>query len=114
MKTLKIDDNNNLILDKYGNIEVLTDIEAVCQDTKTMLGLCYGENPFNVDEGIDYDTDFIGNYNNENEDYLKSLVRSRLLNHSEILAIEKVELTKEQETIKINTTIKTIYGDANV
>lgn len=113
MKTIKLDKNNNVVLDKYGNIETLENIEALAQDVRTSLSMCYGENPFNTQQGIDYDNDFLG-VNSDNQDYLKSLIRTRLLENTEVLAIKKVDINKQNETLKIQTHLKTIYGDANV
>lgn len=59
MQTLQLDANNNLLVTEK-NLTVIDGIDACAQDTRTRVGLCRGENPYDVTEGADYFNELLG------------------------------------------------------
>lgn len=108
MKTLALDEHNNLKLNQNG-FYLKDGIEALSQDVRTRVGLCKGENPFNADEGIDFDNDMLGKMGGVN--YYKEALRNRILDYPEgIKNIDKVTLERGINKITLTAEINSDYG----
>ncbi len=109
MKTLKQDENNNIVIEN-GQPVFLYDGEACAQSIKNRIGLCIGENPFNINEGIDYFSDVLGSMGGKN--FIEESIRNRILNDTdnEVISVESVELTKDNKNISLEAKIHTIWG----
>lgn len=108
MQTLGIDENNNLILSQ-GNLRIKSGINALAQDVKTRIGLCKRENPFNKDEGIDFDNDMLGKMGGV--EYYKQALRNRILDNDDgITNINQIQLTRKLNSIELTAEISSSYG----
>lgn len=108
MQTLGIDENNNLMLNQNGLI-IKDKINAVAQDVKTRIGLCKGENPFNIQEGIDFDNDMLGKMGGIN--YYKEAIRNRIFdNPIGITNINRISLDRGLNNITLTAEIESEYG----
>ena len=86
MTTLQIDDKANLIA--VGNFSLLSDVEAVKQDIKTLLKLFKSEYPFDVRMGIDW-------YNlasQNNRQNIEIAITQRILEDSRVRAIQSINV----------------------
>ena len=113
MKTLQLDDNNNLVI-KQGALVVIDGIEACSQDTKTRIGLVRGENPYDTTEGADYYNELLGKMGGVN--YVREEIRKRILANDEIIGIKQMESEENRNThqLSITANIATIYGDVEL
>lgn len=112
MTTLGLDENNNLIISQ-GRLVVKEGLKALAQDTRTRLCMCKGENPYNKEEGIDFDNEMLGKFGGIN--YYKQAIRNRLLDHSEnITNINKITIEKEDDGLVITAEIESNLGSFTV
>lgn len=112
MQTLCLDENNNILVTQ-GNITVIDKADALAQDVKTRIGLCFGENPFNLLEGIDFDNQFLGK--KAGQTYYKQALRNRILEHPhDINQIESVDFSSKNDKISLTINIDSVYGAVNV
>ena len=107
MQGLMIDESNNLIIDKK-NLSIVSGVNNCAQDVKTRIGICKGENIFNSDEGIAFDEDILGKMGGI--EYIKDLIRNRILDSEEIETIQEFSLKHKNKQLEIETKISTIYG----
>ncbi|MCH5202384.1 MAG: hypothetical protein J1F17_04170 [Oscillospiraceae bacterium] len=108
MKTLACDENNNLIISQ-GSLQVKDGINALAQDIKTRIGLCARENPFDLEEGIDFDNEILGKAGGQN--YYKQAIRNRILdNPTDIDNIRDIQFTKDGDTANLLVEIESTYG----
>lgn len=107
MQTMKIDDNNNLVLTQ-GNLEIAEGVEACAQDTKTRIGICRGENPFNTGQGADFFNEFLGKMGGR--DYIRETIRNRILDNDEIVQVNSLDISHEKDKLIITSEISSIYG----
>lgn len=108
MSSLAIDENNNLMLEG-GNLFAKTDAEALAQDIKTRLGLCRGENPFDTDEGIDYDNDVLGKKAGQN--YYRQVIRNRILEDpTNIINVNEVRFSSQGDQVTLEAEIESVFG----
>lgn len=109
MRSLQIDDEGNLIISK-GSLSVVDGIKCLAQNIKTRLGLCLGENPFDLEEGIDYDNDVIGRL--AGKQYYEQIIRNRILADStDILGIRSINFSNNADIATVNVEIESAYGD---
>lgn len=107
MKTLQIDENNNLVM-VQGRITVIDGIEACAQDTRTRVGICKGENPYNTEQGADYFNEILGKIGGE--EYIRENIRSRILDNEEIVKINNMKVSRDKTTTSVTAEISSIYG----
>jgi hypothetical protein len=111
MKTLKLDKNNNLIISQK-NINVIDGIDACSQDCINRLGLIQGENPYNIDEGIDYFGEILGIIGNN--EYYKDVFTNRIKENEEITEVNNIEISKDNNELKVEISINSIYGNITI
>lgn len=107
MQTLKIDENNNVVVFQ-GNIQIIDGVEACAQDTKTRIGLCHGENPYNTGEGIDFFNNFLGKMGGQ--DYIREEIRQRIMANDEIVQVNSLDISHEKDKLIITSEISSVYG----
>lgn len=107
MQTLKLDDNNNLVLNQ-NSLVILDNIEACAQDTRTRIALFKGEDFTDTTRGISYFDNVLGVY--VGQDDIKNQIKKRILDNPEIYSINRITLTKQDNKIELNTEINSIYG----
>lgn len=108
MKTFKLDFNNNLIFGN--NFEMLSDSEALIQDTRTMLLMFQGENPFNTSEGINYYT--LASANNKED--IENAIIDRLKDNSRIKSVKNIQIDYSKGTLNLSCQIITQWGELDV
>lgn len=107
MQTLKLDENNNLVVFQ-GNLQVEEGVDACAQDTRTRIGLCRGENPYNTDDGADFFNEFLGKMGGR--DYVREVIRQRILDNEEIVQVNSLSLNTEKDKLVMTSEISSIYG----
>ena len=73
MTTLRLDENNNLIVGE--NFLTLSGIEALIQDVRTRLKMFLGEYPFDTSKGVDYVSLFQNNDKKEIENAILAEIK---------------------------------------
>ena len=113
MQTLKLDDDNNLVIADKGLV-VIDGVDACAQDTKTRIGLVRGENPYDKTEGADYYNELLGKMGGTA--YIREEISKRILANEEIVGIKRMTIEEDQRTQKTTLTanIATIYGDVQL
>lgn len=113
MQTLKLDDDNNLVIADKGLV-VIDGVDACAQDTKTRIGLVRGENPYDMTEGADYYNELLGKMGGTA--YIREEISKRILANEEIVGIKRMTIEEDQRTQKTTLTanIATIYGDVQL
>lgn len=112
MQTISLDNNNNIQLDIYGNIAFKNEAEALAQDIANSLSLCKGENPYNTEEGINYDDEVLGKY--FGMDFIEDQFRNRILKNEEVISVRSLQIQKQNDILNISSNINSIYGEVNV
>ncbi len=108
MKCLQIDENNNLVI-KQNQLTLVSDIQACAQSVKTRIGLYKGEDPQDLDRGIDFDNVVLGS--NISRDYVKDLIRQRILDTDDgIENISLLTIEKKENKLEIQAEIQSTYG----
>ena len=102
MKSIMLDEKNNIKI--YGNIETVNGINSVIQDCKTRLSMTNLENPFNLEEGIDY-LDYL---QRQDTNGMLIQIMKRIREDKRITNLN-IDMNKENGKLKIN--IETIYGN---
>lgn len=107
MQTLQLDANNNLLLTQ-NNMAVIDGVNACAQDTRTRVGICRGENPYDVTQGTDYFNELLGKMGGI--DYLRENIRLRIMDNDEITGVRSLTVDTDHDTATITANIDTIYG----
>lgn len=113
MQTLKLDDDNNLVIADKGLV-VIDGAEACAQDTKTRIGLVRGENPYDTTEGADYYNELLGKMGGTQ--YIRAEITKRILANDEIVGIKRmtIEEDRAKHQTLLTANIATIYGDVQL
>lgn len=111
MKTVYLDENNNLVL-KSGSLQLKNGINALAQDIKTRVGLCRGENRFDILEGIDYDNEMLGKFGGQ--EFYRQTIRNRIIGNPEVEGVREIEFQKSGTQLTVTAEIKSIYGDVKI
>ena len=107
MISLELDKDNNLVI-TGGNLSTVSGVTACAQDTRTRVGLCAGENPYDTTEGIDYFNEMLGKLGGM--DYIRERLRERILANPEITTINKLDIVSANGTTTVTADISTVYG----
>lgn len=104
-KSLKLDENNNLV---FGSNFVLCDgIESLTQDLKTKLDLWKGEFIYNLELGIDYKSLLLNN----NIDLLKSSIEDSINDDPRVKSVEITELEVKEGLWNLQAKVTTEEGE---
>ena len=107
------EDEKGIVIDDNGNIALLSGIEALAQDVQTRILFNQGENPFDLNEGINYQDDVLGKFGGN--EYIKNIYTQRIGESDEITSVQNVILSRgEAGVLNISADIDTIYGVTNV
>ena len=101
-----------MIIDNQGNISTIENVDALAQDLSTSLLLNQGENPFNTNEGINYDDNILGKMGGI--DYLKDQFLNRINENEEVVNVVNITIKNIDTTLQVETNINTIYGAINI
>lgn len=112
MKSLALDENNNLVV-KNGNLVIIDGIQALAQNIRTRIGMCARENPFNLNEGIDYDNDVLGKAGGAN--YYKQAIQNRILeNPIDIVDVQSVDFKQSGDVVSLTCNVLSKYGEVKL
>lgn len=111
MQTLKIDADNQLVVEQ-GGLKVINGIDAAAQDSRTRVGLYKGEDPFDVEKGIDFDSDLLGKMGGA--DYIRDLIAARITAGEDIESVGNVTLERDGNALNVTAEVDTIYGRINL
>lgn len=112
MQTIQLDQNNNIFLNNYGSMTILDGANALAQDIARNLSVCQGENPYNTEEGINYDNDVLGKL--LDEDFIKDQLRNRILENEEVISVGNINIQYSNQQLSITTDINSIYGSIKI
>lgn len=104
--------NERGIVVENGSIKMLSGVDAVARDVQSRILFNKGENPYDLQDGIDYDTDVFGKYGGE--EYLRNIYRDRIGDSPEITDVRNIQFTRRNGAINISAEVQTIYGVVNV
>lgn len=107
MKTLKLNATGSLDV-TGGNMQIARDMSAAAQDLTSMIKLHAGENPDNLDEGINYLTPDINKLGGMN--FITESIRKRVLSHPEVTNIDSIKTKTDGDSFTLVLNIETIYG----
>lgn len=111
MSTFSIatDDNNDMYLDKDGNIAVVYDADAVAQDCDHAVKTVLGELIYNPEIGIPYfQVVFVGN---PNLTQFESSIRNAILNaNTGVVQVLSLTITRNGDILNYVAQIESIYG----
>lgn len=97
-------------IDEIGNIygsRFVTDVAQLQQELACQLQLFKGENPYDLDEGIDWGYE-IQNYEKAR---MQALIRDRILTVKNVAGIEgDITLSLERRTLKVSGIVVTELG----
>lgn len=107
MSTIGLDRNNNIkILDN--NINLINGVDELSQTLKNKISLCKGENPFNTEDGLDYDSELLDKLGGV--DHIKNNIKNIILKEDDVLGIENTDTSIDNNKLTIINKIKTSYG----
>ena len=108
MKTISLNDRGNIVLHN-GNIVLKRGVEALKQDLNNLIKLEIGENPDNIDEGIDYKGDTLDSLGGI--EFLIENIKKRLMSNKEVTNIISAKYIINGDILEITTNLTSIYGD---
>ena len=103
MTTLRLDENNNLVVGE--NFLTLSGIEALIQDVRTRLQMFLGEYPFDTSKGVDY----ISLFQKNNKKEIENVIIAEIKKDKRVsqVIIENLDFTNGKLTLNI----KVINGE---
>jgi hypothetical protein len=107
MTSIQIDKHNNIVVEGK-TITITTGINACAQDVRTRIGLCRGEDPYDTERGIDFFGTVLGKYGGI--EYIRNLIRERIMDSDEIVGVTNLEITKQDDTTQVDAEILSTYG----
>lgn len=108
MTGIALDDNNDIFLDKSGNLALCKDIEAVKTAVSCQTKTNYGEVILNTTAGIPYfETIFTAHPDIE---LWKAYMQETILKVPKVLSISYFETTIEKSVLHYAVVINTEYG----
>lgn len=103
MTTLRLDENNNLVVGE--NFLTLSGIEALIQDVRTRLKMFLGEYPFDTSKGVDY----VSLFQNNDKKEIQNAIIAEIKKDKRVsqAIIENLDFTNGKLTLNI----KVINGE---
>lgn len=111
IRTFKTDSNNDLILPDGKNIQIISGEPALQQSTRQYGLMRRGENPFNVNEGVDYMGTIFASP--KDLDGGRASLAKALVKHTDVLSIESLTLSEADNEVLWVARLNTIYGTVN-
>lgn len=112
MLSIATDENNDIYLDEFGNLAVVTGLDAVAQVCRNTVLTAYGELIYDVDVGIPYfETVFTDPPNIE---LFQNAVVEALQNVEGVTRVKGFEYAVNGGILSYTAEIQTIYGDMTI
>lgn len=112
MRTLAIDGNNDLFIDKTGNISVIDGIRATAQTSRNFAQTRTGEMIFSIDRGIPFFLVAFDRFPNLAQ--FEAAIRRRLLEIETIESISALNVQFIDGAVKYTADIITIDGAVTI
>lgn len=107
-QTLAVNENNDLYLDKNGNIAIVYDLDATLQACQQAAQTILGEMVLQTDQGVPYfESVFIGS---PNIAIYEAALKVAFLGVTGVEQIKSLTLTRENGVLSYIANIQTIYG----
>lgn len=107
MKTLTVDNNNDLVIIN-GNLSISTDQQAVMYSCEQAVKAQYGEMIFAIEKGIPYN--LLAWDSAPNLIQLEAYMRRAILAVPNVINISSFEIAASNNKINYSATINTTYG----
>lgn len=111
-QTLSVNANNDIYLNKDGNISISRDIDAVLQACQQAAQTILGEMVLQVDQGIPYfETVWSGIPNLQQ---WTSALRSAWLNVANVVQVESLVTSQQDDKLIYSAIIRTTFGAGGI
>lgn len=112
VQTLSTDSNNDLFLNREGNISVSRDLEAVLQNCEHAVKVRRGELVLDVEGGIPYFQIVFNGIPNPIQ--FEAAVRSTLLQQDGVIEVTSFTMIQEGNSLQYTAVIRTSFGEGIV
>ena len=112
MKTFTVDENNDFVLDKRGNLSFCYDITAVARVCKHYALAIRNEMMHKMDKGMPYFEVVFGKQVNLLQ--FEAVFRSRMKEIPQVEAVTAFSAQVNSGALQYNATIKSVYGEVIV
>lgn len=112
MKTLTIDSNNDICLNKLGNLAVSGDLQAILFACEHAVKAQLGEMIYAVDRGIPYR--ILAWDRQANLIQLEAFIRRAIINIAGVIGIKEFTMNKANNVITYGLVIQTKYGEGSL
>ena len=112
MRTLGVDENNDLILTPQRRLPILSGIEAVAQTARQYASTLLGEMIHAIDQGVPYFTVAFGASPNVSQ--FEAVMRRRLLECPGVLRISELSAQQTGDALSYTATIVTEFGTGTI
>lgn len=112
MRTLSVDENNDLILNDQGRLPILTGIDAVAQTARQYASTLLGEMIHAIDRGVPYFTVAFGASPNISQ--FEAVMRRRLLECPGVLRVSELSARQNGDALGYTATIVTEFGTGTI
>lgn len=110
--TIKTDTNNDMILADGKNVSFISGAAALSQSIREYGLMRKGENPFNVDEGVDYFGTVFASP--KDIDGARASLAKVLVKHPDVLGVESLILTESNNELFWTARLNTVYGNVEI
>jgi len=113
MFTLDTNQNNDIYLDKYGNLATVYNKDAIAKICENIIRTQYQEMSLRQDLGIDYLNNVFIN-SQIGYQFLDASIRKAIKNVQGIKNIKSLNISFLNNVLSYSLTIETIYGTNNI
>jgi hypothetical protein len=106
--SIKVDDNNDPILDLGGNLIIIKDLEACTQDVRAQTLVRSGENIYSKNEGVGY-FEYIFTPQ-PNQDEARRSLATAILASPDVTSIEQLNIDIQGESFNYEALVLTLHG----
>ena len=112
MKTIALNEVNDIYIDKSGNLVIAEEKEALRQICLTATRTVYGELPFNTNFGIPYfDILYTGK---SNLDLFRFYLQRIILSIENILSIKSIKFVTNNNQLSYNIIVNSSFGELSI
>lgn len=112
MKSFLLDEDNDLTLDKTGNLALVSGIEATAQTSRNFAASRTGEMIHNADQGIPF---FLTSFDRfPNLAQFEAALRRRLLQVETVQAVAALDVQYEDGAVSYTATLQTDDGAVTI
>ena len=112
MRTLSVNENNDLLLNELGNLTLKTDIDAVLLTARQYASTLLGEMIHNADQGVPYFGVAFGS--SPNIAQFEAALRRRLLQCPGVGRVDALSASLSGDVLSYTATITTEFGQGTV